>query len=194
MRCESRCPALPDTCFLLYFNYIRLSTTVRIRNEPANHFVASASLASRDFALFFARYDSFWPVNAERPEFLPDCRIMMHIRATLMRSWIIRNIIFNTAMSGQFLSWFLFVLRGFGLLSRLTILSFLILQKTFSLALPDQVTYHIIYLYSNAADHWYRFHFTVQSILAYRPRDCKHYFVIFGGWFYVFWYARALWR
>ena len=39
---------------------------------PATHFVARARRASRDFALFFARYDSFAPVNADNPEFLPD--------------------------------------------------------------------------------------------------------------------------
>ena len=47
---------------------------------PATHFVANAKRASRDFALFFARYDSFAPVKAERPEFFPDWRIMTHIR------------------------------------------------------------------------------------------------------------------
>ena len=52
--------------------YIKFNITVSTTNVPATHFVASARRASLDFALFFARYDSFAPVNADNPEFLPD--------------------------------------------------------------------------------------------------------------------------
>ena len=99
--CISRVPFSPHT---VPCSYNRLRITVRIRNVPANHFVASARRASRDFALFFARYDSFCPVNAESPEFLPDCSMIMHMRETLIRSWIAIIIVLIISIVGSILS------------------------------------------------------------------------------------------
>jgi len=65
---------------------------------PATHFVASASLASLDFALFLARYDSFAPVNADSPEFFPDCSTIIHIRTKLSKRCIHTNIVFTISI------------------------------------------------------------------------------------------------
>ena len=83
---------------------MRLSTTVRITNDPANHFVASAKRASRDFALFLAKYVSFWPLNAASPEFFPDWSMIIQIRAMLIRSWMITNISFKISTAESVLS------------------------------------------------------------------------------------------
>ena len=63
---------LEDIALFYILFYIIFSTTVSTINTPATHFVASARRASRDFALFFDKYVSFAPVNADSPEFLPD--------------------------------------------------------------------------------------------------------------------------
>ena len=72
--------------------------TVNTTNVPATHFVASASLASRDLALFFERYDSFAPVNADSPEFLPDCNIIMHISVRHSNNCIYTNIVLTISI------------------------------------------------------------------------------------------------
>ena len=48
--------------------------TVRTTNIPAIHFVALASLASKDLPLFLERNESELPLSApESPDVLPDC-------------------------------------------------------------------------------------------------------------------------
>jgi len=75
--------------------------TVRTTNIPATHFVASARRASRDLALFLARYDSLAPVNAESPEFLPDCSTMIHISIRQSISCMHINIVVKMSMWGR---------------------------------------------------------------------------------------------
>ena len=87
---------LTSACFS--FVYIRFSTTVSITKVPAIHFVARASRASRDFALFFARYDSLAPVNAESPEFLPDCSTMTQISIRHNSNCMQTNMVFTISM------------------------------------------------------------------------------------------------
>ena len=75
---------------LLHTDQIRLRTIVSMTKAPANHFVARASRASSDLALFFDIKVSELPPNApESPDVLPDCIVIIAMIATQMTRCII---------------------------------------------------------------------------------------------------------
>ena len=83
---------------------MRFSTTVSNTKAPANHFVAKASRASRDFDLFLDKKVSDLPLSADSPEFFPDWSTIMAISAMQIRSCIITNPIFTNSMLESILS------------------------------------------------------------------------------------------
>jgi hypothetical protein len=77
-------------------DYSRLSTKVRMTNNPAIHFVARASLESRVFALFFERNVSEPPPRApESPEVLPDWNMTTMTSVRHTRRSIITKAVFK---------------------------------------------------------------------------------------------------
>ena len=76
--------------------YRIFKTTVNATKTPAIHFVALASLASKDLPLFLERNESELPLRApESPDVLPDCMAITAISVTQTKIFITTIAVFK---------------------------------------------------------------------------------------------------